>query len=212
VLLGEQRLDTWIGLIEVKRRESVSAVPLARLQAQVSKTIETVQARLPQKPLAEIPDGELRWTMWKLEPRTRADCPEQTDLFVRRSMLPGMWQAAHFGAAFFSERFSRQRETFCYVKLDGKEGIEGEVFANKTEDALDTALRAAGFGAVVGGGTGLRYSYVDLPLADIDGGIAVVREVLSAGKVPKRSWILFFDAVFAGEWVGLYVDTPPPPR
>jgi hypothetical protein len=30
-------------------------------------------------------------------------------------------------------------------------------------------------------------------------------------EVPERSWVLFFDAGLAAEWVGVRPETPPPP-
>ncbi len=213
-ILGEQVLDTWVGVIETTNEKGKNSVPLSELQDRVSITIQATQAKLPEKTLAAIPDGILKGTLWKLKPKDRDDYPRQLDLIVGRSILPGMWSAAHSDTTFFSERFSRHNERFCYVKLDGTQGLAEEGFADKAEieDALDAALRKGGLGAVVGGGTGKRYSYVDLALVDLDKGISLVRNILSTGKVPKRSWVLFFDAVYANEWVGIYDDTPPPPR
>jgi hypothetical protein len=39
-----------------------------------------------------------------------------------------------------------------------------------------------------------------------------VADVLGRGGVNPRTWILFFDDVLSGEWIGLPPDTPPPPR
>jgi len=64
---------------------------------------------------------------------------------------------------------------------------------------------------VVGGGTGLRYSYVDLALTDATKGIQQLVRVIRDGKITKRTWILFFDAIYEYEWVGIWNDTPPPP-
>ena len=67
-------------------------------------------------------------------------------------------------------------------------------------------------GCVIGGGTGLRYSYIDLALADVDAAIPLITRRLRAGKIPRRTWLLFFDAPLAHEWIGIYGDTPVPPR
>ena len=109
--------------------------------------------------------------------------------------------------------FSRCGETFCYIKIDGSEGLDEEKFADKAqiEDALDEVLRPDRLGCQIGGGSGLRYSYIDLALADLERGIDVVRKRLQKGNVPRRSWIQFFDADLAAEWVGIYDDSPPPP-
>ena len=69
-------------------------------------------------------------------------------------------------------------------------------------------MKASGAGAVVGGGTGLRYSYVDLALTDPEKGLGQVVDVLRKGKIVKRAWILFFDDVYRAEWVGVWEDSP----
>ena len=72
------------------------------------------------------------------------------------------------------------------MKLDGSEGVEQEGFADKgeIEDALDQALGREGLGCVVGGGTGRRYSYVDLVLSDLQRGIVAAQNRLREGRVP----------------------------
>ena len=124
-----------------------------------------------------------------------------------------MWDTAHSGAIFYSERFSSFNELFCYVKIDGSVDLADEKFEDKVqiEDALDAALKKAKSGAVVGGGTGLRYSYVDLSLADPEQGIRQVISTLREGKITKRAWILFFDDMYRYEWIGIWDDSPPPP-
>jgi hypothetical protein len=99
------------------------------------------------------------------------------------------------------------------VKIDGSEGLDEEEFADKAEieDALDEVLKPDGLGCQIGGGTGVRYSYVDLALVDLPRGIEAVRKRLQQGNLTKRSWIQFFDAGLAAEWIGIYDDSPPPP-
>jgi hypothetical protein len=79
------------------------------------------------------------------------------------------------------------------------------------EDALDAVLKPDKLGCSIGGGTGLRYSYIDLALTAVDQGIKRIRHALQAGNVRRRSWIQFFDSDLAAEWVGVYDDSPPPP-
>src|SRR5207302_9767222 len=123
-------------------------------------------------------------------------------------------KATHRSAPFYSQRFSRCKETFAYVKLDGAHRRPGSQAEDRgaIEDALDAALARDGLGVHVGGGTGLRYSYIDLALTDLDRGVERARKVLRKQGVDERSWILFFDADLAAEWVGVYPETPPPPE
>lgn len=225
-LLGEELLDNWIGYIDVgsikrpggigsvfgKPVEPKGLVPLDRLRDTVRAAIGSVHDQLPRTPHSDWVNS-VEWTLWKAEPEKADDYPEQTDLFVGKSANQALWTAAHGGGVFDSRRFSAVGETFCYIKLDGSEGIESEKFDDKAEieDALDEALIAAGLGCHIGGGTGLRYSYVDLALIELDQAIEVIRSILQAGNVPRRSWIQFFDSNWCAEWVGIYDDSPPPP-
>jgi hypothetical protein len=225
-LLGEKCLDSWIGAIEIaaipnlKRLRSMLGretkelphfLGLDRLKETVDALIGSIREQLSPRPHCEWVEGA-QWTMWELKPERSDEYFEQEDLFVGKSINPSLWTAAHSGALFFSERFSRCRETFCYVKLDGSQVLGEEAFDKSgVEDALDAVLKPDQLGCCFGGGTGLRYSYIDLALTEVDKGIQATRQGLQLAKVPKRSWILFFDSELAAEWVGAYDDSPPPP-
>ncbi len=216
-LLGEEVLDKWIGGIEVgpltKRKSSSKLLPLNRLTETVDALIHGIRDQLSGLPHSEWVD-DTEWSGIELKPEEVDDYPRCDDLLVAITGNLPLWQAAHRGVGFFSGRFTRCGETFCYVKLDGSEGLEGSQFEDRAsiEEALDEALKKTRAGAAIGGGTGLRYSYVDLALADLRGGIEIVRRVLQKGRIPNRSWVLFFDADLVAEWVGIYDDTPPPPE
>jgi hypothetical protein len=92
--------------------------------------------------------------------------------------------------------------------------LEGSVFEDKSqiEDALDEALRSFKVGCVIGSGTGLRYSYIDFAVTDFQVASDIIRKVLCAGKIPKRSWIMFFDSDKAGKWISVWNDSPKPPE
>ena len=182
------------------------------MQELVEREIAKIRDSLPDQPAWKLEDDR-KETLWELRPEKAKDYPGQEDIFVARATYPEMWMAARSGSGFLSRRFSRFGEVFGYVKIDGSEGLRGENFKDKAaiEDALDAALKAAEAGAVIGGGTGLRYSYVELALADPEKGIRQAVEVLRKGNIAKRTWILFHDAIYAGEWLGVWEDTPPPP-
>jgi len=223
-LLGERVLDRWIGGIEVAAFETGSlflrwlrkqprveeTVNLDRLKSRVDAMISLIREGLPAEPYHCFA-SKAEWTLLKLKPSAEPDYPGQTDLFVAKTASVPLWEATH-AAAFFDERFSRHGETFGYVKIDGSEGLRGE-FRDKSEieDALTELLEPHGLGTQVGGGTGRRYSYVDLALTRVDEAIAAIRDRLRAGAVPSRSWIQFFGADLGREWVGIYPDTPAPP-
>ena len=125
---------------------------------------------------------------------------------------PDLIGATFSNAPFFSERYSRGDETFCFVKIDGADVSDmGFQDREDMEEAARHALEAQDVGCVIGGGTGLRYSYIELALTDVSRGLTAIRRAMQEGNVPRRSWILFHDASHATEWVGIYDDSPAPP-
>lgn len=232
-LLGEERLDKWIGAIEVvpppkssvlgslfkkQSKELPDFYPLERLSETVNALVGSVQDQMPAKPCHEWVDKResedaSQWSLWELQPEQVDEYPEQTDLIVGRSVMPALWTNAHSGRLLTSERFSRCGEIFVYLKIDGIDWLAEARFADKSEieDALDALLTSAKLGCVIGGGTGIRYSYIDLALTNVQEAIQIIKKCLQEGKVPRRCWIQFFDSIYAREWVGIYDDTPAPP-
>ena len=213
-MLGEEVLDKWIGSIEADKNAVMSKdfLPVGELLATVKALISQIVGSLPSKPCL-LTTETATWSLYKLKPKTAEDYPEQLDMYVGRTMYPDMWMCTHNNQPFDSCRFSRHGEIFAHLKLDGSEGLDTEKFSDKAEieEALDEVLVPEGLGAVIGGGTGNRYSYIDLALVDVKNGIEAIKARLREGNVPKRSWILFFDSDLRDEWIGIWNDTPPPP-
>jgi hypothetical protein len=209
-LFGEHAMDYWTGVIETAEA-GPEDIPLERMPKAFEDLRGDILRSLPADLCLDRAETS-SWTGWKLKPDKSDDYENQHDLFYGKSMYPELWTMAHSNGVFSSARFS-PRETFCYLKLDGKEGIEDEGFKDKAEieDAIDAALRPLQLGCHIGGGTGLRYSYVDLALTDWRKALPVIREVLRAGRVPKRSWLLFYDSDWMHEWCGIHPDSPVPP-
>lgn len=228
-LLGEERFDTWVGEVGVApapRRGLLSSIrraarltagstprQLAELRPTVDRLIEGLLRSLPDRPCHEF-IHQTPWATFTFEPRKGDDYPRRDDLLVAISGRSDVLQAAHAAALFHSRCFSRHGELFCYLKIDAERGLAGSRFADRAaiEDALNEALVAAGAGCVIGGGTGLRYCYVDLALMNLSRGRRIVRDVLLAGEAPRRTWLLFFDAAWSAEWIGIYDDAEPPPE
>jgi hypothetical protein len=152
--------------------------------------------------------------VYQRQPVERPNYPGRSDLIVGYTVLPILEERLQSSAIVRSSDLSICGETFCYVKIDGINGLEGSIFLDKSqiEDTLDEALRSQDVGCVIGSGTGLRYSYVDLAVVDVPKAVDIVRTVLTGGKIPKLSWILFFDSDKAEQWFGAWEDTPPPPQ
>ncbi|MDH3399292.1 MAG: hypothetical protein OEM81_15910, partial [Acidimicrobiia bacterium] len=200
----------WVGELGVVKKPWRSS-DIRQLPVEVAAARQTNVDRLPDHPLCATTDDSV-WSLLEVEPTPAEDYPAQSDIFVGKAMNTEQWENGHNGVPYFSERYSKAGEIFCYLKLDGSEELEGEIFEDKgdIEDALEDALRPGGLGCFFSGGTGYRYSYVDLALTDLQSAIPVVREVLQAGRLTKRSWLLFYDTEWANEWVGIWPDSPPP--
>lgn len=212
-LLGEEVLNRWIGAIEVEQSDGqAEAAELDSLQATVAALIDGVRRDLPDRPWHQA-DLETDWTLLECDREEADDYSNQDDLFVGVTIVPELWQNALSGVPFDSIRYSRFGECFCYLKIDGTAGQEHCEFADRgeIEEAVNAVLRPSQLGSVVGGGTGRRYSYVELALIDVDAAWQQIGVVLSNGRLPKRTWLLFHDADLAAQWFGLYDDTPEPP-
>jgi hypothetical protein len=224
VLLGEKVLREWVGpiLVDPLPRQRAfllfgkttvgtpNSIPVERLAQRASAEIDLIRSTLPEQPhFLQSVGGH--W-MYKSEPQPALDYEGQDDLYVSTGSVEGLYEGVRVGA-FSSRTFSRAGETFCYLKIDGSAGLEGSTFPDRgaLEDLLDEKLNEATLGCRVGGGSGLRYSYVELALVDLPRAVELVRRILHDGRVPLRTWILFHDAALANEWLGIYPDTPPPP-
>lgn len=226
-LLGEEILDKWIDTVDVVappsalgklmgRGREVGLVDIKRLKPTVDAMIAAGREQLSDGPLVRrAPLGEAddkrEWYTLQLEPEEREDYPTFTDLFVAVTPERELWAAAHSDPGFRSERFSRCGETFCYLKIDGRDGPGAFADRGEMTEAVNAALRPGEVGCDFGGGTGRVYTYIDLAMTDVREGAKRIREVLRRGKVHRRSWLLFFDGDLAEEWVGIYDDTPAPP-
>jgi hypothetical protein len=216
-LLGEEVLDRWIGGIDVATEPATEAdrpIAIADLPARVTQLIAAIRESLPERPWFDVDfENDTTWSSLTAERDEADDYPELDDLLVAITPLPGMIENALSANPFDSIRYSRCGERFCYLKIDGLEGLEGSSFADRAEieDAINAVLRPAKVGAAIGGGTGRRYSYVELALTDLDRSWRELRLVLQDGRLPTRTWLLFHDDELRSEWRGLYDDTPEPP-
>lgn len=211
-LFGEEYLDKWIGAIEVTREKEKRSVTLERLQPSVHSLIDAMRDQLPEKPCHEVLETT-QWSGLELKPEEQDEYAQRDDQIFVTTMYPEMWQASRQDSLFFSDRFSRHGETFCYLKIDGEGADPNERLERRVafEDALNTELLKFNLGGHIGGGMGVKYGYVDLALMDVKKAIPKIRAIAQAQKLPKRAWLLFFDCYWVSEWVGLWPETPPPP-
>lgn len=223
-LLGEEVLHRWVDAVELARApvRGATDLGLGELRASAEAIVARHRSALPDRPLAQLATAPAEATAGRrllgycleLKPGEAPDYARRDDLAVATTTLLPVWKRAHSGRPFSSARFSRCGETFCYLKLDGSEGLDpAGSFQDRADvqDALDEGLLREQLGCVFGGGTGLRYSYVDLALVDVERAIPVLRHVLQAGRIRRRTWLQFLDAELAWEWVGIWPDAPRPP-
>jgi len=214
-LMGEQALDTWIGSIDVfdEKAEGRHPLPMDRAQATVAALIRGCMDQLPAVRSIDV-SVEEDWQLVKLEPPDEAqDYPARSDLTTAMTHNMDLFQAWHSGQPFASACHSKVHETFCYLKIDAADVPSGEIvnYRMRFEDALNPHLLEAGVGGCIGGGSGVRYAYIDLALTDVKHAAPIIRKTLSEQGAPIRSWLLFHDDDLAAEWIGIYADTPEPP-
>ena len=151
--------------------------------------------------------------MLRMEPEKNGDYFGRSDMLIGYTVIPELWNRVHREGRSDYADITKIGESFCYVKIDGRQGLTNTRFADREdiEDALNDALWNEAIGCQIGAGTGFRYSYVDLAMSDLRKGIDIVRRVLRAGVITRNSWIIQFDQSREPAWVGVWDDSPVPP-
>jgi hypothetical protein len=225
-LLGQARAADWLGQVMLEAAPRGGPLPLldargtrehflpgAELGATFERAISGLYAGLPAEPFWSL-GGELLWTMLEASAERADDYPEQDDLLLASTYLPEMLKCFLAGSPFASSRFSRHGELFAYLKVESRSSDPRLSLSARRvlEDALDAALVSERAGRVVGSGLGIRYSYVDFALSNVDHALEVVAAVARRVGLPERSWLLFCDTALDGEWAPIHANGPAPPR
>jgi len=209
-LLGEEALARWFRYIDAIPA-GPGDLPLDGFAGAFARVRDDILAGIPPDTYQERRSGAT-WHTLSIKHGSSLQHPRANDQFTAITMDCELWTAAH-RPLFHSSRFST-REVFAYLKIDGKDGLDprgGFGDRGDIEDAINGVLNPAGLGCVIGGGTGRRYSYIDLALTDWRTALPGLRACLRQGFIPKESWLLFFDEEWADEWLGIYPETPAPP-
>ena len=212
LLLGEDLLRDWMGVLKATSEVEQPLPPSVLRRAFTALAVEQRSA-IPAQPFLDRLDT-LAWTTVDLRPKKAADYVHRYDLAAAVTGAPDLWRNAHSDQVFWSGRFSRSGETFCYLKIDRGGPLRATAVADRArlEEALNETLRSRRLGCVIGGGSGRRYSYVDLAVTDVLAAAEAIRSVLGQLKLPtRRAWIQFFDDSLAAEWIGMWPDSPAPP-
>jgi hypothetical protein len=214
-LLGEEVMNRWIGSIShrVVTIFPFGSVTGSDLLGKFRVLLEKQKAMLPNQPWHEESDDQ-KWSVFEMKPNTSAeDFFFRDDQYTQVSAYTAMHKCVVNQMSFDSIRYSKYGEVFCFLKIDGIGGLPEWGFKDRgdIQDAVEAVLRPARLGAVVGGGTGHRYSYIDLALTNVVDAAPLIREALQRGGIPTRTWLLFMDEELANEWIGICPNTPPPP-
>ena len=189
-LLGEETLDAWIGVIEVASPETDLRrhLSLDRAQETISSLIRSLYDQLPSE-AGYVLSAETMVTSYQLQPEQAADYPRRSDILVGSTRRMDVVEAAIRHSVFDSRCHSRFNERFCYLKMDVS-AIPGEArieYRAQFEDPLAAALAQAQIGGVIGGASGIKYSYIDLGLIDVMRAIPGIQQLLASLRAPKRS-------------------------
>ncbi len=208
-LLGEEPLDRSVGFVSVSPSgDAPAGCALDALSRVFAEHLSRARDTLPTEPCWKWGRDD-RWCKMSWEPVTAEEYPGRDDLVVAMTQVPDLVQAARAHRLICSENFSKMGERFLTVKIDGMGGPGAQVSQRSAiTDALDETLSKYHLGISVGGGTGLRYAYIDFALMKA---VPLVRSRLRELELPIRSWILPLDSDLRDEWVGVWDETPAPP-
>jgi hypothetical protein len=211
-LLGEDLSTDWVGVLDAVAEVAQPLPPGALRRAFIMLGAEQ-RSRIPAQPFLDRLES-LAWTEIDLKPKKQEDYLHRYDLGAAVTCAPDLWRNAHSSQLFWSGRFSRSGETFCYLKIDRGGPLRRSAVGKRIrlEDALNQALRPGRLGCVIGGGSGRRYNYIDLALLDVRSAAEAIRHVLQEADLKtRRAWLLFFDDALGAEWIGMWSDSPAPP-
>jgi hypothetical protein len=172
-LLGEADERVWLSSARPAKaggffRKAPAGLSLAEVKPAIDALRARIDASLPDRRWSErnLESEETTWSSLQTDADPEGAYAFRQDLYVAVSPYPQRLSAALTSERFQSRRFSRLGETFAYFKIDGAEdGSLGQLEDREDlENLISGALRDAGLGTSIGGGTGLRYSYVELAL------------------------------------------------
>ena len=235
-LLGDRLFETWIGAVHVTpaprggplrvldTTAPRSSLPLQELLPTVSAATLGVLRGLQESPRAVRSTSESastnpgadgagvsssqreQWTLLEVEPLDAASGSRKDDLVLASTCTPELLRCYLDGSPCASRRFSRSGEHFVFVSYqDDEPSAERRVAKrNVIESALCESV--TGLGAVTGVGLGVRTTYVDLALYNLETGLSHLVSKLRDLDAPVRTFIQFFDSELSDEWLSIWPD------
>jgi len=229
-VIGERLFETWIGVVhaapaprlpslrvlDVSARHA--ALSVDDLFATVAAAVLGVLRGLPTAPHGASPSAEAatsesedasrsEWTLLEVEPLAEKRAGRKDDLLLASTCTPELLRCYLDGSPCSSRRFSRIGEQFVFVSYADDEPTMARRVARRTviERALSECV--AGSGAVTGVGFGVKTTYVDLALYDLEAGLLNLISRLRQLDVPAQTFIQFFDSELEEEWLSIWPDS-----
>jgi len=221
-LLGEDTLNKWIGniitqvintsagrIVSLFARDKQLDMSHTRSLAEFAQAIDKVVLEIK----VQIDDEPLRLQAMQQPELLTFDEAAISSPSRRRSFVSAkkhIVESIVLNGIFYSERFTKHAERFCYLKITGGELLMATEWFVKLREQVDEKLRAGQAGCVFGYGHDVEHLFIDLAVEKIEEAIVVLRNVAQQEKLPVNSWLLFFDTELEQEWVGLFAETVAP--
>jgi hypothetical protein len=231
-LLGDRVFETWIGAVHVTPAprggslrvldphaprttlklselfDTVAAAACGVLQGlpALPRTGDSSIAALGANPTA-VADAREEWTLLETEPLADTRGARKDDLILASTCTPELLRCYLDGSPCASRRFSRAGEHFVFLSYEDDARTMQARVARRTEIEAALASAVAHVGAVTGVGLGVKTTYVDLALCNLETGLKSLVSNLRDLGVPARSFIQFFDSELADEWLSIWPDS-----
>lgn len=233
-VVGERVFETWIGAVHAvpaPRFPSLRVLDVRapRASLQVSDLFDTVAAAtrgvlrgLPASPRASwLPPSSVsttverssvdadreEWTLLEIEPLADERGGRKDDLLLASTCTPELLRCYLDGSPCASRRFSGANEQFVFVSYEDVEQTMAARVARRTVIEMALAETVVGIGAVTGVGFGVKTSYIDLALSNLETGLVRLVAKLRELQVPPETFIQFFDSELAEEWLAIWPDS-----
>jgi hypothetical protein len=191
IILGEEFLQIWIGDIRFEKKffgnifgTKFQSIQLSDLREHCENLVDSIlQSSTPSTFYFEQAKPE-RGALVNL-----LGHPEMSsiDRLTSNTFHPGITKAT-LAKRFWSERYSRRGETFCYLKIDAAYDVAQRY---EVENGLDEFLRSEKLGCVWGGGSGLKSAFIDVVFADFDNSLPPLKEYLARKNISAS--LSFYD-------------------
>lgn len=189
IILGEKFLEVWVGEIRSAKKLFGFSFGGKRTQVPLEGLRDHCEQLKVEMLKRSTPD-----TFYFEQPR-----PDTGALFTLNGNItfPDRWtintwcpevMKATLAERFWSERYSRNGETFCFLQIEGEYDLDKR---SEVENALDAVLRSHKVGCVIGSGTGTQSVFIDLALTNFETGHPFIKEFVSTLKDPCK--LHFFD-------------------